>query len=515
MTAFRLTTVITLFFTLVVPCSADASLIFTPADLTGNWEMNRLGSPGPWWARGRYNISGVGTFSNVSVYGSNKLNTTESGTFAIADDGIITEPGSAFTPSFKCAMDSGKRIAACTNTTATGEADLHLFSRKASVYSQADLAATWEVNGMVSGPGAPWWAHGSVNIHSNGSFDGILEFPDDEPEYPSAPAGTFMLGTDGVLTSSAVDPDFRSVMDSGKTILVGTSTWDSGAPGSTEMTVWTKKADSYSLADLTGTWWANELGTPGASCARGPVTIDENGVISGTVEKCDNTFESKTGTFSVNGNVITLSGTNMPSTRCSMDKGKDFVVCAYINNSSKGKLLILTSYGGRTLTVTRSGSGTGTVTADSGTLTWNGDTGMASYMTGVQVILTASPDPFYTFSGWAGDCTPSGASCTANMTTNREVTALFSLTAPKAKIGTTGYISLNAAYTAASTPGPTTILALDAELTENLSIGSGKQINLVGGYNAAFNGRTGNPTMLKGILTIATGSLTVDGLAVR
>jgi hypothetical protein len=324
-----------------------------------------------------------------------------------------------------------------------------------------------------------------------------------------------MLGADGVLTSSAVDPDFRSVMDSGKTILVGTSTWDSGAPGSTEMTVWTKKADSYSLADLTGTWWANELGTPGASCARGPVTIDENGVISGTVEKCDNTFESKTGTFSVNGNVITLSGTNMPSTRCSMDKGKDFVVCAYINNSSKGKLLILTSYGGRTLTVTRSGSGTGTVTADSGTLTWNGDTGMASYMTGVQVILTASPDPFYTFSGWAGDCTPSGASCTANMTTNREVTALFTLTAPKAKIGTTGYISLNAAYTAAPTPGPTTILALDAELTENLSIGSGKQINLVGGYNAAFNGRTGNPTMLKGILTIATGSLTVDGLAVR
>jgi hypothetical protein len=516
MTILRLATVITMVITLVVPWSADASLVFTLADLEGDWEMNVLGSPGPWWSRGLVTVEDDGAISGTS-HGSNNSSTSLSGTFAIADDGIISASGGAFTPSFRCAMDSGKRIAACTTTTSGGERDLQLFTRKAAGYLQADLAGTWDISSIVSGTGAPWWSRGIVEIDANGTIiNGTLEFSDDDPEDVSGLS--FTLGSDGVIVSPAIDPDFRVVMDSRKSVVVGTSTWGSGAPQTTEITVWTRRAASYSLSDLVGTWQANELGAHDAYWARGMMTIDANGDLSATMDNSNGSNESRTGTMSIaSDGIITVSSPDLPtgSTRCTMDAGKDVVVCNYINGNNQVRMLILTSYGGRTLTVTRSGSGTGTVTANSGALSWNGGTGIASYMTGVQVMLTAVPDPFYTFSGWAGDCTPSGASCTANMTTDREVTALFTLTAPKAMIGTTGYISLNAAYTAALTPGTTTILALDAELDEDLAMGSGKDIILIGGHNSAFNGRTGNPTILKGLLTIGNGSLTVDGLAIR
>ena len=56
-------------------------------------------------------------------------------------------------------------------------------------------------------------------------------------------------------------------------------------------------------------------------------------------------------------------------------------------------------------------------------------------------------------------------------------------------------------------------LTLDTLLTESLTVN--KQLVIHGGYNATYIGRTGNPTVLKGTLTIGTGSLVVDGVAVR
>jgi hypothetical protein len=46
-------------------------------------------------------------------------------------------------------------------------------------------------------------------------------------------------------------------------------------------------------------------------------------------------------------------------------------------------------------------------------------------------------------------------------------------------------------------------------------MGSGKDIILIGGYDNAFSVRSGNPTILAGLLTVGAGSLTVDGLAVK
>jgi streptogramin lyase/photosystem II stability/assembly factor-like uncharacterized protein len=74
------------------------------------------------------------------------------------------------------------------------------------------------------------------------------------------------------------------------------------------------------------------------------------------------------------------------------------------------------------LTVSKTGTGSGTVTPDSGTITWSGNTGTATYASGTTVIFTAANDPGSTFTGWSGDCNSSGQ---VTMDSNKSCTATF------------------------------------------------------------------------------------------
>ena len=112
----------------------------------------------------------------------------------------------------------------------------------ANIFMTADLAGTWEVNSLASGPGAPWWLRGAVTVNSNGSFSGTLDEYNSDPDMVS---GTLSISADGVITSQDVDPDFRAAMDSGNTVIVGTATWDEGEPGTTYISVWVKKGELY------------------------------------------------------------------------------------------------------------------------------------------------------------------------------------------------------------------------------------------------------------------------------
>jgi Divergent InlB B-repeat domain/Peptidase_C39 like family len=78
------------------------------------------------------------------------------------------------------------------------------------------------------------------------------------------------------------------------------------------------------------------------------------------------------------------------------------------------------------LSVSRTGAGSGTVSADSGQITWAGNSGTASYSNGTSVTLTATPDSGSTFSSWSGCDSTSGNTCTVSMTTAKSVTVMFS-----------------------------------------------------------------------------------------
>lgn len=166
-----------------------------------------------------------------------------------------------------------------------------------------------------------------------------------------------------------------------------------------------------------------------------------------------------------------------------------------------------------TLNATKLGTGNGTITLDTGILSWDGALGTANYTGAPLVTLTATPDSNSTFAGWDGEgCTDTGL-CSVVMGTDRSINATFSQL-PKAKIlGGIGYTSITDAYLA-SVAGDA-ILVLDGEHEESLNLDLQKDIKLLGGYNSTFNALSGNFTTLNGVLTITDGNVVVDTLVLK
>ncbi|OHB14620.1 MAG: hypothetical protein A2431_04180 [Candidatus Zambryskibacteria bacterium RIFOXYC1_FULL_39_10] len=77
------------------------------------------------------------------------------------------------------------------------------------------------------------------------------------------------------------------------------------------------------------------------------------------------------------------------------------------------------------LTVTKAGTGTGTITPSTGTISWSGNTGTATYNSGTSVTLTAAATGGSTFTGWSGGLCSGTGTCVVSMTQARDVTATF------------------------------------------------------------------------------------------
>lgn len=169
-----------------------------------------------------------------------------------------------------------------------------------------------------------------------------------------------------------------------------------------------------------------------------------------------------------------------------------------------------------TLTVDLLGDGAGTVTS---TPQGTSPTGISctagrcttTFPLNTQVSLLATPDTISLFKEWSGHCTGSG-NCDLLMVGPKYVQATIDAAA-KAKINKTGYATLTTAYAAAGSSA--TILALDTEFIENLNMNSLKNIILKGGYTGNYQTKSGMPTELKGVLTIGSGSLTVENLTIK
>jgi hypothetical protein len=227
---------------------------YSLADLTGTWEVNSLASGlgANWWERGPITINSSGDFSGILMQNNGDPDTV-SGTFSITADGVITVPGVSDN-AFRCAMDSGRTVVACNSTWTTGipgASEIKVLTKKSGDYSLADLAGTWEVNILASGPGAPWWERGLMMIDYSGDFSRSVIHSNGDPNTVS---GTFSITSDGVITVPGVpDNAFRCTMDSGKTVVACNSTWTTGVPGTAEIKMWTKKASPY-IDPFTGTY---------------------------------------------------------------------------------------------------------------------------------------------------------------------------------------------------------------------------------------------------------------------
>jgi hypothetical protein len=163
-----------------------------------------------------------------------------------------------------------------------------------------------------------------------------------------------------------------------------------------------------------------------------------------------------------------------------------------------------------TLTLNFPGAGDGKVTITPGPIVVN-DYYTGQFSDGAILTLTAAAYDYSDFSSFTGNCTTNP--CSLTMNANKSVNANFALdTIHKARIGASNYFStLPLAY---ASPLGTTILAWGTYFAEPLTCNLVKNVTIDGGYNDAYNAKTGYTTLL-GPLTISQGSLTVEELTIK
>jgi len=286
-------------------------------DLAGTWYIHSLasGPVGRWWEYGQWTINGDYSFSGI-INEYKKAPAEISGRFLLAPNGVATfvgapqDPDAAILP--RLHMAANKSVIAGVTTWSAGfpgTTQIMLLTRRAESYQMSDLEGTWYVHSLASGPGTPWWQHGSLTVGADGSFQGMLR------EYKSALeelAGRFQIDPNGVVTVKGL-PDFTTGhMDSGKNVIVMVDTWTTGYPGTTELKIFTRQAKSYSTADLAGRWYRCALVSgPGAPWWEyGPIDIKADGSFDAPVQQQYNSHSDQwSGQFQVDSSgVVTIVG---------------------------------------------------------------------------------------------------------------------------------------------------------------------------------------------------------------
>ncbi|NVN90122.1 MAG: Ig-like domain-containing protein [Desulfuromonadales bacterium] len=167
-----------------------------------------------------------------------------------------------------------------------------------------------------------------------------------------------------------------------------------------------------------------------------------------------------------------------------------------------------------TLTIIFPGNGKGTVTSNIGFACGIND--ILQIAEGTPLFLSAAENEFSDFTGWSGDCnTISGNTCNLTMATDKTVNATFTLDmAHRARIGTSSYFpTLQDAYNSPLSTGKN-ILAWATGFIESLNCNNQKDVTIDGGYNDVYSGKSGF-SILQGVLTVGTGSLTVENLVIK
>ncbi|MFZ0931972.1 MAG: hypothetical protein WAN11_25460 [Syntrophobacteraceae bacterium] len=282
------------------------------ANLAGTWQGDNFftGSvSGALWNRGTLTVASDGTFT-YSGTNDNGSPMSFDGVFSLSSNGIMMEG----TPNSNdlCQIDAGNTVLVCTQTgPLDGSSLFGIFTKQAASYSMADLAGNWEGNFLISGP-TFGWIQDSVTVNPYGTYTDTTTGSDGAS---NSGTGTLSISSTGVITCVSGDclnsTNYSGVMDAGKTIIVATS----GASTDGEdavLYVFAKKAASYSMADLAGTWQGNSLASgPGAPYwTSDTITVYLDGIYTGSYTASDASSDNTSGTLSISsdGVVTCVSG---------------------------------------------------------------------------------------------------------------------------------------------------------------------------------------------------------------
>jgi len=166
-----------------------------------------------------------------------------------------------------------------------------------------------------------------------------------------------------------------------------------------------------------------------------------------------------------------------------------------------------------TLTVQLSGTGSGSVNSVPGGISCvsGSASGCSAPFSGLSASLTAAASGGSVFTGWTGICSGSGPTCSASFSADTTVSAIFDL-APVARIGTTGYPTLQAAYDAATTGQ--VIQLEEGALAGALTAAHSVNVIVAGGYLSDYSSQPGLTT-LDGPILLRAGEVKLLKLKVK
>jgi subtilisin family serine protease len=165
------------------------------------------------------------------------------------------------------------------------------------------------------------------------------------------------------------------------------------------------------------------------------------------------------------------------------------------------------------LTILRSGTGLGSVQSLPSGINCGADCS-GRFAMGSVVTLKATPAPNSVFSGWTGgDCGGTGE-CTVILGADTSVQAIFTTSLPVkiAENQANIYTSPQHAYNNALSGN--TIISRAYSFSENLNLNQPVSVQLVGGYDADFVGKS-NYTEINGSVTVSQGTVTIDNFVIK
>lgn len=203
--------------------------------------------------------------------------------------------------------------------------------------SAADLAGTWNINTLASGPGAPFWFRGRITVNPDGSFSGTGQ---DYGEAPNVISGSFGVASDGSIT---VNVDANAVpcrIDVDLNVMVCTETW--AGDGTSNLIIMLREAALYSLVDLTGEWEGNILvsGLGTYNWERGSIKVNPDGTFTlDSVDATGSSYITNDSLAITPEGLITIPG--MPTAQCRMNMDKTVFICTD-TWSDDGSAILLT-----------------------------------------------------------------------------------------------------------------------------------------------------------------------------
>lgn len=167
------------------------------------------------------------------------------------------------------------------------------------------------------------------------------------------------------------------------------------------------------------------------------------------------------------------------------------------------------------VTLLFSGTGAGSVNSSPSGLNCVSGPCQAAYDNGSTITLTAAPSAGSHFSGWQQSASCSGTGpCTWALTADTILSAAFDQDPARACVLQAGtvYPLIMQAYAAALNGN--TIQVIKGVTPEDLVLDESKQVELKGGYEQAFDTRTGR-TYLTGTITIRNGKVVINNVSIR